>query len=301
MHGIIGVSVSVIAFIGILIKNINSNKKYNDAKEEERKQRKNITDKIQYVEEEIHKKEEMIKELEEINDRKSKGLKEEIIKKYGNCLVNINEKIDRSSIIEEQNYINERKLAISKEELGKQALIEKIEKLSEVEENLTINEETLSELLEYSEAINIAKEALDNAYSEMKESVTPKFTQNLSDSIKSITNGKYSNVKVNEENELSLETKNGNYVQAYVLSDGTIDQLYLSLRISSIDELTKENMPIILDETFAYFDKKRLENVLSFLNENYKNKQIIILTCTDRELQVLNNQNEISYNLIDLH
>ena len=81
--------------------------------------------------------------------------------------------------------------------------------------------------------------------------------------------------------------KVGNYVTADVLSVGTIDQLYLSLRISSIDELSSENMPIILDETFAYFDKTRLENVLEFLSKEYENKQIIILTCTNREIEVL--------------
>ena len=46
-------------------------------------------------------------------------------------------------------------------------------------------------------------------------------------------------------------------------------------------------MPIILDETFAYFDKTRLENVLKFLSKEYENKQIIILTCTNREMEVL--------------
>ena len=48
-------------------------------------------------------------------------------------------------------------------------------------------------------------------------------------------------------------------------------------------------MPIILDETFAYFDDNRLENVLWFLNSNYRDKQVIILTCTDREIQALKN------------
>lgn len=58
-------------------------------------------------------------------------------------------------------------------------------------------------------------------------------------------------------------------------------------------------MMIILDETFAYFDKTRLTNVLQFLNENYKDKQIIILTCTEREIEVLNEKN-IEYNKIKL-
>lgn len=133
----------------------------------------------------------------------------------------------------------------------------------------------------------------------MRESITPKFTENLSNSIKSITSGKYKTVKVNEENGLILETENGNYITASILSQGTIDELYLSLRISSINELTPENMPIILDETFAYFDKNRLQNILKLLNSNYGNKQIVILTCTQREEEALREIN-IPYNKITL-
>ena len=83
------------------------------------------------------------------------------------------------------------------------------------------------------------------------------------------------------------------------LSTGTIDQMYLSLRLSTIEEISKEKMPIILDETFAYFDNMRLSNILKYINENFKENQIIIFTCSDREKIALDNLN-ISYNLITL-
>ena len=88
----------------------------------------------------------------------------------------------------------------------------------------------------------------------MKKNITPKFTFNLSENIKNITNGKYTNINVNDENGLIVEIQNGEYIPAERLSIGTIDQLYLSLRISMIEEISKEKMPIILDEAFAYFD-----------------------------------------------
>ena len=50
-----------------------------------------------------------------------------------------------------------------------------------------------------------------------------------------------------------------------------------------VKELTQESMPIILDEAFAYYDDERLENILKYLADNYADKQIIILTCTNRE------------------
>lgn len=67
---------------------------------------------------------------------------------------------------------------------------------------------------------------------------------------------------------------------------GTIDQLYLSLRLAMVKELTQENMPIILDETFAYYDEERLKNILNYLYTEFNNNQIIILTCTNREKDI---------------
>lgn len=58
-------------------------------------------------------------------------------------------------------------------------------------------------------------------------------------------------------------------------------------------------MPIILDETFAYFDTERLEHVLEFLNKEYKDRQILILTCTNREIESLEKL-QIEYNKIAL-
>ena len=73
----------------------------------------------------------------------------------------------------------------------------------------------------------------------------------------------------------------------------------LSLRLSMVDELSEEKVPILLDEAFAFYDNSRLENILKYLNENYKNRQIIIFTCTDREKNILN-KNNILFNYIEL-
>lgn len=56
-------------------------------------------------------------------------------------------------------------------------------------------------------------------------------------------------------------------------------------------------MPVILDETFAYFDDNRLKNMLKFLSENYKNKQIVIFSCTERESSILNEMGD-KYNKV---
>ena len=88
-------------------------------------------------------------------------------------------------------------------------------------------------------------------------------------------------------------------MSANQLSVGTIEQLYLSLRLSMITNLSNETLPIILDEVFAYFDDDRLENFLLTIDKKYKNNQILIFTCTDREKQILDNCG-IVYNFLEV-
>lgn len=96
-----------------------------------------------------------------------------------------------------------------------------------------------------------------------------------------------------------VEREDGEYIDCNNLSIGTIDQLYLSLRLSAMNEISEERMPIILDEAFAFYDDERLKNILKFIADNYKENQIIIFTCSNREKEILNELN-IEYNLVDL-
>ena len=291
-----------ISLVSMLTLNIKENNKCKKIKDEEKLEINSINNKIEILENEIKEKEKIISEKQnELNQKKNMNI-EQIKNKFSN-INNIDnllkENIKSENILDEQKYLNELKLKITRLEMQKNEITKKIENASKIEEELESLGEELQELLEYNDAINLAIDSLENANKKMKENVTPKFTENLSNAISNISNGKYKIVKVNEENGLLVETENGNYVPADVLSTGTIDQLYLSLRISSLNELTKENMPIILDETFAYFDSERLENVLKFLDKEYGDRQILILTCTNREIENLEKLG-IKYNKIAL-
>ena len=293
---------AIICFATIFILNFNENKKYRKIKEEEKIEINKIESKIEILGNEIREKEKII--LEKKNELEvKKNSSREILKNRFLNVNNIdnllNENLKTDNILNEQKYLNELKLKLTRLEMQKNDIKKKLEDATKVEEEITRLEEELQELLEYNYSINLAIESLENANKQMKENVTPKFAENLSNAINNISSGKYKTVKVNEENGLIVEIENGNYVNADMLSIGTIDQLYLSLRISSLNEITKENMPIILDETFAYFDNERLKNVLKFLDIEYKNRQILILTCTNREEESLKKLG-IKYNKIAL-
>ena len=58
-------------------------------------------------------------------------------------------------------------------------------------------------------------------------------------------------------------------------------------------------MPIVLDETFAYYDDERLKNVLEFLVKEAEKRQVFIFTCSNREKELLEKIN-LEYNSIEL-
>ena len=217
---------------------------------------------------------------------------EKIIEK--NDLENIKEEIEKI-----QKELNNTKIRLHELDLDRENVEPQIDNLLKLEEKIVNNNEKIVNLKKLDKSMNLAKNILEKAYEKMKNTVTPKFTKNLSENIDEITKGKYKNVMVKDDNGLIVELDNGNYVEAKRLSVGTIDQLYLSLRLSMTEELSKEKMPIILDEAFAYYDTQRLENILKYLSEKYNNRQIILLTCTEREKEILDKL-KIKYNLINL-
>ena len=231
--------------------------------------------------------------------------KEKIKNKYLEKIENskLNNLINLENVIFEieniQNRINNKNIELHKLELDQKNIEPNLDNLSKIEEELVNNNDKMLTLKRNDESFNIAKEVLTKAYEEMKNTVTPKFTQELSKNISNITKGKYTNVRFNDEIGLIVELPNGEYVPASKLSVGTIDQLYLSLRLSMIEDLSDESMPIILDESFAYFDDERLENILKYINEEFKNHQVILFTCTSREKKILEEDN-IEYNYYEL-
>ena len=237
-------------------------------------------------------KREQIKKMEK-NKKRNQSLakieKEKLKNTYRNKIdiYEINKLINTEDIdskLEEiVNDTNEKKLELHRIELNKNNIIPQLEDLAQIEEELVSTEEEYNGLMKKNNSMIVAKQALENAYEKMKNNVTPKFTNGLSENIAKISNGKYNRVSINDENGMMVELASGEYVPAERLSIGTIDQLYLSLRLSMNTEVSNENMPIILDEAFAYYDDERLENILKYLADNYSDKQIIILTCTNRE------------------
>ena len=117
-----------------------------------------------------------------------------------------------------QNSINKNKLEIHSLEIDKTSILPKLEKLAQMEEELQELNEKEQNLLKLNSSMELAKQILEIAYTKMKENVTPKFTKNLSKNIEEISDGKYKNVRINDEEGIIVEKENGEYISSEKLS-----------------------------------------------------------------------------------
>lgn len=267
-----------------------------------RKNSKNQEEKLKQKEIKNLRKSKLEKEteIEETEKTICDNVNREIIENVNNTgLRTLDLKTVENRIAQEEQNLSNSKIHLNTIEIEEKRIGQDLEKKVEIEEALEKTLEEKNDLETEERRIKLAKEMLEQAYIKMKNEITPKFTSNLSKIASKISNNKYSNIKFNDNDGLTVELENGEYVKCDRLSTGTIEQLYLALRLSAFEEITEEKIPIILDEAFAYYDNIRLENILSYLNNYYTDNQILIFTCTDREKQILDRL-KIEYNFIKL-
>lgn len=286
-RNIILVAIPILIVLFIII-NMKHSKNENNTSE--------LKNKLEFLQNTTNSVENEIKTMQDELYKKDEAEKNRIITKCNNEDISslfsskIDEVISENTRSVEQNEIKKHKLEIDKQEIEK-----KFEKLAEYEENLEIEKRRLEELEHKQKIIKETMEILNKSYEDMKENVAPKFNKNLSKNIEVFSNEKYKEITITDKIFVKLD--NGENVPIEKLSTGTIEQIYLAFRLSVIEEISKEKMPIVLDEAFAYYDDERLLQTLKFLD--IINNQIIILTCTKREKSLLDKA-QISYNLIEL-
>ncbi len=287
------------------IKNKNNKKIILNKKQE-------IENKINSLENEIkvlkNNKNNIEKEIEKNkleNNLKKKLEIEKIKNKYNDIFSEkeiieiINYENPENEIDEIEKNINNDKIKVETINIELKNIEDKIERYSTIEEerrNL-LEERKNIEALERS--MQIAKDTLTSAYEEMKNNINPQFVKQLSINISKITNEKYKNIIFNDKDGLIIELENGQYISADRLSVGTIEQIYLALRFAILMEITEEKIPVFLDEAFAFYDTDRLKDTLKYFNSEFKDRQIIIFTCTRREKEILESL-EINYNYVEL-
>ena len=288
------VYVLLLIFIYIIAKN-NSDKRMADLEEKNRSVEKelNILRKDVIQDERVIQKEK--KEFEE----RFENVKKEMFQKYKNFvnreyLERILKK-DIEGVFKEASEIEKEyentMYRLSQINAERNVVESTSGRLAEIVEELEELKQEREKLLNYNDTIEIAKEVLKESYDELKNNVGPEFDKKLSYIVKKITNGKYDDVYIDINHNIKMRTEHGEYVNLERFSTGTIEQVNLALRLAYIDTISKESLPIILDEAFAFYDDERLANIMRFLSEEYINRQVIIFTCSNREKKIIDEEN----------
>ena len=70
------------------------------------------------------------------------------------------------------------------------------------------------------------------------------------------------------------------------LSQGTLDELYLAVRLALCEQILPEDAPIFLDDALVNFDDTRMRAALTVLFELAERRQILLFSCHAREAEV---------------
>lgn len=130
----------------------------------------------------------------------------------------------------------------------------------------------------------ITMEALDEAHKETLSRAAQILEKELGKYVSVITNGRYSQVKI-DETDLSIKTfspEKKDWVDVTELSRATQDQFYICARFALVKLITEgKQPPLLLDDPFVNFHPKRLDRTISLLQELAKENQILLFTCSD--------------------
>lgn len=147
------------------------------------------------------------------------------------------------------------------------------------------------------EAIEKAKREIEEIADEIRNSFGKRLNERASFYMGKITNGKYDNLNIDEKLNITVNGKHS-LVAANRLSKGTIEQIYMSLRLGAADLIFEDNeMPILLDDAFAMYDNKRMGNTMRFMASEMN--QVIMFSCHTRE-KVMADKLGLNYHLITL-
>lgn len=296
----------IVALIGIIFFIVDRKNKRNA-----RNINKKYLEKLTKIEEDINRLEDIKKlkfaevtkieeELENIEEKENEKIvnefKDKVDEKQINDILSARYEDIVDLINQKEESLSNYKVSEKKMEIENENIVENLENLVSLEEDLDRLYEEKEELESINEIYNLVKQNLEEAYEEMKSNITPDFILEIQNIISNATNGKYKKCLVDEEG-IKIENESGSYISIDRLSIGTIDMIYLALRLSAAKSISDEKIPIILDEAFAYYDDERLNAVLDFLNK--LDNQVILFTCTNREKEILENS-KINFNYIIL-
>ena len=190
----------------------------------------------------------------------------------------------RAFLEEARRGISAKLLAVAREEA---ALAAKETDITTLETALAENKARTRVASDRLAAITLACEVLAEANAEMQNDLLPQVAREAADILAYLTDGRYKKLYLDTDFAASLDVDGTRYPLSS-FSAGCLDAVGLSLRLALARVLTKEPLPLLLDEVTARLDDGRTKNLLATLSRLAANgTQILLFSCHTREARIL--------------
>lgn len=161
------------------------------------------------------------------------------------------------------------------------------EPVSALDEKITAADKHLASMQQYHQRLSKAREALDQAASELQNSFGPQLNQKAGKVLAELTAGKYNELKVDRSFMVRLsDPDDRNFHEWQYLSGGTIDQVYLALRLAISDLICEQQelLPLLFDDILIQYDDIRTAASLNYFAKKCRQseQQILFFSCQKR-------------------
>ena len=169
---------------------------------------------------------------------------------------------------------------------------------AELEAALTQKRDELAQKQAEYDAIALAMESLQSANTALQNRFSPALSRRAGELFSRLTGGKYESVLLDRTFSAQAgETGESVSHDAQLLSLGTLDQLYLAVRLAICESVlpADDPPPIVLDDALVRFDDERCRAALELLLEESKSRQILLFTCQHRESAYLSGRDGVTF------
>ena len=166
---------------------------------------------------------------------------------------------------------------------------------AELEAALTQKRDELAQKQAEYDAIALAMASLQSANTALQNRFSPALSRRAGELFSRLTGGKYESVLI--DRTFSAQAGESVSHDAQLLSLGTLDQLYLAVRLAICESAlpADDPPPIVLDDALVRFDDERCRAALELLLEESKSRQILLFTCQHRESAYLSGRDGVTF------
>jgi len=227
------------------------------------------------------------KEQQNANRKRKEFLDEQIVKRESLLAQYADVKASKNIYEKNQATLQQTKNRLAQLQRSEVEVNHQLEQLEEggtysaLLQEFALAETELREMAVEWASLLIAGDWIEGALRLGKEDRLPTMLNDTSEYFKRLTGGAYSRITF-QKNGMKVQRKDGTIFLPNELSQGTVEQLYIALRLAFVKNTADiVSMPILIDDGFVNFDSERKHIMFDLLEELSETVQIIFFTFDD--------------------